>query len=86
MEKKRENVLFPLGFNGMSITTMAYTMRLKAEIQEDFEKKLKEMEIQLRKEFEQKLTEMQTEIKQKVYNELTEKIRRTDEGWETIEN
>ena len=85
MEKKRENILFPLGFNSMSITTLAYTMRLKAEMREEFEKKLKELETSIREEFEQKLKDIQTEMREKTYNELAEKVRRTDDGWETIE-
>jgi hypothetical protein len=84
MEKKRENILFPLGFNSMSITAMAYTMRLKAEMREEFEKKLKDLETNMREEFEQKLKDLQTEIREKTHNELAEKFRRTDD-WETIE-
>jgi len=100
MEKKRENILFPLGFNGLSITTMAYSMHLKAEIKEDFDQKLKQLESDLREkiteeleskleekirqELESKLRENIKDIYNELYEKLSEKIRR-DDGWENVE-
>jgi hypothetical protein len=98
MEQKRENILFPLGFNSLSITTMAYTMRLKTEIREDVDKKLvefkKNLECELREKIESELREkIESELREKlskdiyneVYEKLLEKFRRHDDGWEQVE-
>lgn len=84
MDKKRENVLFPLGFNSLPITALAYNMRFRTEV----DQKLAEMKTQLESEFNTKLEKIESELKIKIYNEiyekLSEEIRRHD-GWEKVD-
>lgn len=81
MDKKQENILFPLGFNSLSITTMAY-MRLKTEMKEDFERRLVEFKKEMESEMREKISK---DIYNEVYEKLLEKMRRHDDGWEKIE-
>ena len=85
MEKKRENILFPLGFNSLSVTAIAYNMRLKNEINEELDKKLAEMRKELESEYQEKLEKMRKEIYNDLYEQITEKLRHHDDGWESID-
>lgn len=84
MDKKRETILFPLGFNNLPVTAIAYNIRLKNEIREEFEQKLAE----LKKEQETRETELREKLTKEIYNELYEKLSekfRRDDIWEHVE-
>jgi len=84
MDKKRENVLFPLGFNSLPITALAYNLRIKTEIKNDVEQKLAEMKAQLESDFNSKLEIIRKDFQDQMA-ELREKIRKHDDDWENVE-
>lgn len=66
MDKKRENINFPLSFNTMSFATWSnhnwsYIITMKAQIRQEIEKEMRE--------------ELYNELYKKIYNELYEKLR-----------
>lgn len=102
MDKKRENILFPLGFNSLPITAFAYNMRLKTEVKDEVDRKLDDLKKQLETDFNTKLEklkqeltdqikrDLETDLRSKIYKEVCEKvledIRRHDGGWERVDS
>ena len=97
MEKKRgkDNVLFPYSLSFFA--TMAYTTRLKKEIEAELKEKIiSELKEKFETELKEKIiAELKETIYKEVYNELYEKLserfrrlddtRRDDAGWEKID-
>ena len=65
MSNEKENLKFPIGFNSMSLTTMAYNIQLKEQIK-------KELYEDIKKELYE---DIKKELHIKLYNELYEKIK-----------
>ena len=65
MSNEKENLKFPIGFNSMSLTTIAYNIQLKEQIK-------KELYEDIKKELYE---DIKKELHLKLYNELYEKIK-----------
>jgi hypothetical protein len=77
MEKKRDDILLPLGFNAMSITSLAYSMKLKEEIKKEMEDTFRTALEEHRKDTEKLLSEFKTTL----LGEIREELKRHDTGW-----
>ena len=73
MEKKREDILLPLGFNATPITSLAYGMKLKDETKKELEAVLEKH----KKETETMLENFRTTLLQ----EIREELKKHDTGW-----
>mgnify|MGYP000322984099 CR=1 FL=1 len=68
MDKKRENINFPLSLNTLSFATWSYTITMKAQIRQELEKEIKEeLYVKLYNELYEKL-------RIEIYNEILEKL------------
>jgi hypothetical protein len=77
MEKKRDDILLPLGFNAMSIAGLAYSMKIKEEIKKEIEDTLREILEDHRKNTEKMLLEFRTSL----LGEIRDELKRHDTGW-----
>jgi hypothetical protein len=73
MSNEKENLKFPIGFNSMSLTTIAYNIQLKEQIKKElYEDIKKELYEDIKKELYE---DIKKELHLKLYNELYEKIK-----------
>ena len=77
MDKKRENIYFPLSFSNISVATIAYnSMNIKNDIQSELEKKCNSLHKDLREQLRNELREqLRNELREQLRNELREDLR-----------